>query len=282
MGTSGIYNGPKGTNPLVPDWYQEEENEGGNGGEKENDENDGKEENDENGSNNKDKLIPIGSWQGAKTQMSKYASGSSNHLGSVFKSYLKALGGGKGAAKAAISGKNSAASLGKVMNSISSRGFKETLESYKISFASKSLEEVLSNLASIIAPDGATKEEAVARKATLDSIEYFYDRIEEEGLDINSLDTVNETLLSDVMEKYFSSYIFEKMLCDLESRIENYADNSNKAIEIENQIKNYIDGTIKNELGKVKFLEMDYNSKKSKDFINKVYEDCYNVVEVSI
>ena len=27
MGTSGIYNGPKGNNPLLPEWYQEEQKE---------------------------------------------------------------------------------------------------------------------------------------------------------------------------------------------------------------------------------------------------------------
>lgn len=266
MGTSGIYNGPKGNNPLLPEWYQEEQKENVNNESEKNENPD----------------IPDGSWQSAKTQMSKYTSGSNNHLGSVFKSYLKASGGSKGAAKSAISGKNSAISLGRVINSISSRGFKETLESYKISFTSKTLDEVLSDLASVIAPDGATKEESVARKAILDSIEYFYNKIEEEGLDINSLNTVNEDLLNSVMEKYISSYIFQKMLCDLESRIENYADNSVKAVEIESEIKEYIEGTVKNELGKIKFLEMDYNSEKSKDFINKVYEDCYKVVEVSI
>ncbi len=266
MGTSGIYNGPKGNNPLLPEWYQEEQKENVNN------------ESDKNEKQN----IPNCSWQSAKTQMSKYTSGSSNHLGSVFKSYLKASGGSKGVAKSAISGKNSAISLGRVINSISSRGFKETLESYKISFASKTLDEVLSDLASVIAPDGATKEEAVARKAILDSVEYFYSKTEEEGLDINSLNTANEDLLNSVMEKYISSYIFQKMLCDLESRIENYADNSVKAVEIESEIKEYIEGTVKNELSKFDFLEMDYNSEKSKDFINKVYEDCYKVVEVSI
>lgn len=271
MGTSSMYsgysNGNSQGNPLLPNDFDENENN--------NNENDSQDNNDENaddqsqqGNKVSDKNV---SWQTAKTSMSKIASGKSN-VNKALSNYVKAHGGSKSASKAARSGIATVINIGQFINNVSSEGFRETLEKYKIDFTDKSAKDVLSELINYLAPPPITKEDSIARKALIVTMELLYELLEKENLEIDKID--NSTL-NFIVPKYIECYLYERIINDLGSRIETASLNSAQAIKIEEEIKDYINAKVDIAFKGKDFEKMSF----TKNEVESLYNQCYTIME---
>jgi hypothetical protein len=269
MGTSSIYNGPKDRNPLLPEGFEDEYN---------NPENDdvSQEKNENNG---KDEKAPVGSWQETKKVMSQYITGSTSNRGRVIRNYVKASGGSKAAAGKAVSGRNSTVRLGQFLSSIAENGIIKTLESLKIEYKGKSVEALLSEIVNVISGSSNTKEDIVAKNATIEALSYLYEYIDENGMTLESLDSINENIFNEVMSAFINNYIFERMLNDLQSRFEKYADSPQTAIDKEGELEDYIKESVELKLKDVSFNKLDYQSSSVHAVIEETYKECYEVLE---
>lgn len=265
MGTSSSHGGPKGKNPLLPKDFNDEPFDGNKVPDSDPLENQKTE-----------------AWKNAKTQVSKLISNTDRNTETALSAYVKAHGGGKGAAGAAISGKATTVNLGNFLASTSSQGFRTTLDQYQIQYENRTVQEVLSDIVNKIAPSPNTKEDAVARNALIDTMEILYDEIEDNDGNINILDNLNSEKFNELMNTYISSYIFQKFLSEMESRFEKYASNEGSALSIENEIKEYISGTVDNKLADRDFSNINFTSKTVMETINQIYEECYSVIEGAI
>lgn len=263
MGTSSIYNGPKDGNPLLPKGFEEEY---------ENDKEDLKQD---------DREVP-GLWKETKTAMSQYINGTSTDKGRVLRNHVKALGGSKAAARQAVSGKNATVRLGAILSSIASVGILNTLESLKINHVGKSIKTLLSEMVNIISSTSNTKEDIISRTATIEAMSDIYKYIEENDMEIECLDRMNEPMFNEIMCAFISNYIFEKMLNDLQSRIEKYADNSQEALLKENEFKDYIRVSVDVKIDEVEFNQLDYDSPNVNEMIGNIYMECYEMLEAYI
>jgi hypothetical protein len=268
MGTSSSYGGPKGKNPLLPNDFDDNETPSDNPAAQHIQPSEDTEK-------NPNTIL----WQNAKTQISKLIKNSNRNTISALSSYVKAHGGTNSAASSATSGRMTTVKLGRVLSSISSQGIQNTLKQFKIEFMGRSVDEVLGDLINKIAPTPNTKEDTVARNALLDALEILYEEVDENNDDINFLDNLDEEKFNAVMNKYIASYIFQRFLNDLESRFEEYAQNEGSALNIENEIKEYISGVVDNELKDQNMSLLDYTSETVMEIINKIYTDCYSVIE---
>jgi len=262
MGTSSSHGGPMGKNPLLPKDFNDEPVDG----------------------NKVPDNIPlenpkIEAWKNAKTQVSKLISNSDRSTESALSSYVKAHGGGKGAASSAISGKTTTVKLGNFLSSTSSQGVRATLDQYQIQYINRTVQEVLSDIVNKIAPSPNTKEDAVARNALIDTMEILYDEIDENDGNIEILDRLDSEKINELMNTYISSYIFQRFLSEMESRFEIYATNEGSALSIENEIKEYICGAVDNKLADRDFANIDFTSKTVLETINEIYEECYSIIE---
>lgn len=268
MGTSSSYGGPKGKNPLLPNDF---------------DDNVAPSENPDNQLTppfkKPEKSPNTDLWQNAKTQISKLIKDPNRNTKSALSSYVKAYGGASKAAMSATSGITTTAKLGGFLSNISLQGIQDTLTQYKIEFEGRSTEEVLSELINRIAPVPETKEDSIARIALLDTIEELYEEVSENDGDLEILDNLDENRFNDVMRTYISSYIFQRFLNDLESRFEKYSQNAGTALSLEKEIKDYISGVVDNKLKEQNFSNIDYSSDPVIQSINKIYADCYEVIE---
>ncbi|SDH21605.1 hypothetical protein SAMN04489735_101659 [Aneurinibacillus thermoaerophilus] len=260
MGTSSIYNGPKDRNPLLPEGFEEEYEE----------------------SLDKSAKETLGSWQETKKVVSQYINGSINNRSRILRNYVKASGGARNSANRAISGRNSNIQLGRFLSSIISEGIIKTLESLKIEYKGKSVEALLSELVNVISPNSNTKEDIVAKNATIQALSQLYEYIEENNMDINALDKMNDDIFNEVMSSFVSNYIFERMLNDLQSRFEKYAENSQVALDKEKELEEYIKESVNIKLKKVAFNKLNYNDPSIDSIIKQIYIECYEVLEVYI
>ncbi len=276
MGTSSMYggysNGNSQKNPLLPSDFDDIMDDGNNDNNEEQIDN---EQDTTQESDNKEKQQQNVNWQSAKNLMSKVASGTSKNIGGAISKYIKAYGGTKSATKNAVSGINTTYNLGTFINSASTQGLKETLYNYKIEYKNKSTSEVLFDIINYLAPKPVTKEDSIARKALILTMEKLYELIENEGLDIESIERLDINTINIIIPLNIENYIYERLINDLGSRIENKSINSVGAVKLERELKEYINSKVE-----IAFKGKDLsNSNLSKKEVDNLYNQCYAVME---
>ena len=283
MGTSSIYGGsPNGgsqINPLIPADFEDYES---NDIDDENESNEGVVENEDPANENIEDSIDRNeqdtseeysvNWTNAKSFMSKVASGKSNNIGGALSRYVKAHGGAKSASRNSVGGIRTTINLGNFVKNVSEQGLKETLDQYKIDYRDKSTKEILSELINILAPAPNTKDDAIARKSLILTMEILYDLIDNENLDIESIENLD---LNIIIPSYMETYIYQKLINDLGSRIENNSKSAADAVRLESEIREYIHSKIEI-IFKGKEIENYIFSTKE---VLKLYNQCYTVME---
>ena len=288
MGTSSIYTGPSG-NPLLPDDFDDNQNSesqhDGNSPDQENSNADGESTNDNQNNNNDENRggdqeanSSESNWSNAKNFMSRYASGASINYKRAVSSYVKAHGGSKSAAKSASSGIRSTSGFGQFLSTSSTQGIRETLSQYNIEYEGRTAKEILTEVLNRIAPVPVTKEDSVARKALLRSMEELYEKLDDENNDISTLEKIDKGLLNEMITIQVESYIYERIINDLGSRIESKSTSPADAISKEKELKEYINSKVETTLNGKDFSLIDFNNTMNKE-VESLYVQCYKVME---
>jgi len=279
-----MYTGPSG-NPLLPDDFEDtsspDSQDNDNPQESNEDNQDGNDESD-NGNdspNNQQNSNNIDSnWTTAKKNMSKYASGTSSNYKRTVSSYVKAYGGAKNAAKSASGGIKSTASFGQFLINSFNQGIRETLSQYQIEYEGRAAKDILIDIINQIAPVPVTKEDSVARKAIIKTMEVLYERIDDENKDITTLDKIDKEFLNEMIPIQIESYIYERIINDLGSRIEIKSSSPADAISKEEELKEYINSKVETTLRGIDFSQIDFNKNVNKE-VENLYNQCYKVME---
>ena len=275
MGTSSIYHGPN-KSPLLPPDFDEPNNPNP---EKENINESEKQDNSGQSDNQGNELRKEVTWTVVKSAFSKYAKGNSKNYKRLISNYVKANGGAKNAARTLKSGIQSTANLGKFINNAYSGGFGEAFREANISFEGKSAKEIINELINYLAPIPTTKEDAVARKAIITSMEWLYQRLEEEGKDIASMDKLDKETINLIIPIQIENVINERILSDMGSRFEENSSSSSDTLRKENEIKDYIVSKVEATFKNVDFTTLNFNENNISKMVENLYYKCYKVME---
>lgn len=223
MGTSNIFNGNNDRSALLPSDYEDSE----------------------------ENVISV-SWQTVKSDMSKFitSGGTKGNVRHIIKQYIKAAGGVGKMLNQSSAGLKTARSIGSMLYSINTEGIGITLEKLGIQFQGKSVSEIFSRLLDVISSGVNTKEEAAAREAAQETLVDLYEYVEKNDMNLECLNHMEPYLMDKAICKYISSYIWNMMLKDLESRFEKYMDDAEKTCQMENDFKDIISSVVKIEFEK--------------------------------
>lgn len=281
MGTSSVYGGPTNSNPkdnpLLPNDFDFGEDSNPEK-EEENPQEDVDSQSDENAQDNNEELRPrveVG-WKDAKTYMSKLASGTNKNPGRAVSNHIKAYGGSKAASKTARAGINTVIGLGNFASKAASSSFKTALEAYNIDYINKSPREVLNELTNLLAPVPITKDDSIARKALIVTLEYVYEMLDEENLDYDSID---ENSINLMIPKFIENYIYERIISDLGSRIEFNSESSQDAMNIETELKEFINAKVDIAFKGKDFTKINFNDSTTKNEVESLINQCYTLME---
>lgn len=244
MGTSSIFDGNNDRNPLIPDDYNPDSHDESNV-----------------------------SWQTLKTNMSKYVTsgGTNGSAKKLLRDYVRANGGAKQIASSSNAGLQSAHNVGSFLSDIARNGISSALTNLDIQFEGRSIHDVFSQLINYLSPASSTKEDITARVATQAALKDLYDYIEENGLDLDSLDSISQDLSDKCMKAFFTEYIWANFLKDLESRIETYMQDADSAAVHEAELKDTIKAVV----------DVEYD-KQSELFNNNIEEAVNYLMEKSL
>jgi hypothetical protein len=265
MGTSSIYNGPKDKNPLLPEGFEDEYD-----------------PNQQDNTDDDQEPSLDFPWQATKKSMSQFINGRSHNKGRIARNYVRALGGATNAAKSARAAKSSTVQLGRLLSDIINEGIEKTLSRLEVDFRGKSVESLFSELVNVIAGNSNSKEDIAAKNASMEALSELYYFLEQNEMDIRQLERMDENLIDKVMKTFVNSYLIERLLKDLQSRFEKYAEDISTAIAKENEVKEYITESVAVTLDQVRFNKLDYRNKNIDQIVEGIYKDCYEVLEAYI
>lgn len=272
MGTSSIYGGPTNSNPkdnpLLPDDFDFNEDTNQEEDDIQLEENPGNEE--------EEKQVTDVGWKDAKTYMSKLATGKYSNTRRAISNHIKAYGGSKAASKTARAGIKTTINLGSFANRAIASSFGTVLEEFKIDYFNKSPREVLNELINLIAPVPVTKDDSIARKALIVTLEYIYEMFDEENIDYDSIDKNSLNLM---VPKYIENYIYERIINDLGSRIEYNSGSSVDAINTENDLKEYINAKVDVAFRGKDFSQINFNDATTQNQVESLINQCYTLME---
>ncbi|MDH4129077.1 MAG: hypothetical protein OEV44_10010 [Spirochaetota bacterium] len=281
MGTSSMYTGPGGGNPLLPEGYSPENDVMPERDDKPTKEPEDKKKKDN--PENDERKIARQEWSKAKANFTRFAN---NAKGATAKrsvsSYVRAHGGAKRAGSTARSGKKTTTNLGNFLGSLNSIGWSQTFRDYNIDYIGKDVAEVLSLVVNKIGPEGNTKEDAYARSALINTMEVLYSKVENNETDMDKFSALDSIAYDEVMQCYIGEYIYERFIGEMASRLEMHIGNPGTAKEKEDIIKEYIKGTVELKNSDHKLNKVTYNAKNVKKIIDEIYTSCYSVLEDQI
>lgn len=256
MGTSNIFLGNNDHRSLLPDDY--------------NDQTDDRKEVEQIDSS-------AVSWKTVKADMSKYVTQKGQYSSPyhIVSQYVKASGGAKRVLSTSRAGVSAARTLVDFLSLGISNEFEITLREFGVQSVGKNIRQVYSELINVIAPSANTKEEIIARSAVQDSLSVLYEDMEKSGLEIEALEFISGDIADQMIKTFLSSYIWKKILNDLESRIEIYMQSVDDAYKREKEIKDYIMSIVIINYEKKKI----FSSKNLSEEVNNLYFNCLKALE---
>lgn len=225
-----------------------------------------------------DKIPVTGNWGSVKTRLGRIANGSKtrNYKG-IAKGYVRNLGGVKNAVKASRSGIKGAASIANFLSSIGQHGYSDTMRIFGLSECiGKTAEVVFARLSDKICPAGNTNEEAITRKAMLETLSSLYGKFVDK--DNINLDNLQKEDIEIAITDFVCNYIYHKWLYELGLAIENKRIYETDALSLEEQIKEFIFEEVRVEFKDRDILNMDFTSGNGKDLIEDIFEQSYTTL----
>lgn len=226
-----------------------------------------------------------GDWGGAKGAFTRFTNRTSGYsLRKAAKTYIKTLGGSRGATRSAGPGITAGKSLGRFLGSVSASGggpgLNRTLIQYGLSnFIGRSSEETLAKIADAIAPPGATNDEAIARDAVISTLDQLYARFLENGGDIIQLESLTPEMIKETVIDYVGIYIFKKWVYELGIAVEKNAVTEKQAIAMEQEIKDFIIAEVKRSLRDKDVRDFDLNNPANQQIIDTIFQTAYSTLE---
>lgn len=216
-------------------------------------------------------------WKDLKSALSKFLTNKSGSSKKILSNYIKCLGGNDTAISKSKAGYISGGYLIDFVNLLRELGLEKTLESYDIDFKGNSFDVILSELINKLSPESTSKEDCVARTAMTDTLSELYKYIEENNLSFEELEHIDEKMIIKLLVIFFSSYVFNKFMSDLESRFDRSKEDLSKLTVKENDIRLLIDSVVDISINKMDFSKKIDNPQ---ELAKKILKDCYGYLEV--
>ena len=280
MGTSNLYKGPKGTSLLPTDYTGEPDEQqpvvapDGESSADEQSENDEPAETETPEQEDPlQKEQPRVTWTQAKRTFSTQIGKRKPDVKWITKTYTKASGGYKHAAKTSGSSKRVARGIITFFSGMPDV-IRQRLEQIGIVFEGRSTQEIFNDIYSHLCTGASSREDALADKALSQT---FSELFESELMNEQGLDVFKPELLEFLVSHFVTNSIYYKLLNEVAFG-ELTGNKSNADIaKIEDDLKTFIDGLVS---GRVpEYLHEGITPDEVNKMVDNLYEDCYKVME---
>ena len=219
-------------------------------------------------------------WRGPKTAVGRVAGGGgSAALASAARSYVRSSGGARGAAGTAVSGRRSTSGLGSFLGSVAGGGIVQAAAALGLTnLLGRDAQFVLAAFIDLLAPAGDIREEAIARKAVIDTLSELFDRFDVEQRGIEALDNMTGDDVGSIVALSITNYVNARFQQELVNRIERGAVSERDANVFATQIREYIETNVRLDIRGVNVLLIDWNGPEGTAFVDQQYVRAYDLL----
>lgn len=219
-------------------------------------------------------------WRAAKVSLGKTVSGGSRRdYAAAASGYVRARGGSRQAARSARSGRASVVALGGFLTGVVTRGADATLRALGLgAFVGENVTVAFAAIANVLAPAGASLEEAAARVAIMDVLERFYALLEDGGL--QRLESLTQADLRQAIKDSVGAYIYHRWLQELGRQIEVKAISASHAVRLEREVQAYVRALVDLNLATLDPLNVAWDGDEGDLFVEQIYQEAYLMLEV--
>jgi len=153
------------------------------------------------------------------------------------------------------------------------------LKEYQIQTEGRKPKEILNDVINILAPVPDLNDNSVARKALVSTMSIIYEKLDDEDKDISLLDLLDFDITNMLILKYIEMFIYERLIRDMGCKIEQKAKNSDFAIKIEKELKDYIESKVSTMLKDKPLSVINSKTKNVYTLVEELYQQCYKVLE---
>lgn len=206
-------------------------------------------------------------------------SGGAGRLRTAGRRYVSAKGGARKAASSAKAGRSATARIGNFVSDIASRGFVQAVRAIGLQdTVGKKVDAVLAAVINAIAPAGTNNDDAIARRATSETLREVFEKygVQEAGLD--ALNAMTPADVTDTIELSVAGYVYQQWLFDLSQRIEQNAVSESDAVRLERDVKVYVKGLVKLKLDGKEAIQLDWKGAQGQKFVQDIYEAAYKLL----
>ena len=217
--------------------------------------------------------VPSVSWTQAKRRYTQEIGERNPDVAGIARTYTKAAGGYRRAAKTSASAKRIARDIISLFSG-TQNAIRQKFEEKGIAFEGRSSQEVFYDLYNHLRTGSALREDALADKALAQT---FSDLFESDLLTDQTLDMFTPELLEFMMIHFVTYSILYKLLNEV-SFGELTGNKTNEDIaRIEGELKTFIDGVVRGRLPE--HLHEGITPNEINTLVDELYEDCYRVME---
>lgn len=223
-------------------------------------------------------------WSSARRALSRAAStrgsGRGERIKSAARSYVRARGGSRAAASSSKSARVAVGKLSGFLAHVGRDGLQAALRFIDLgTYIGRNAEEVFAAIADAVAPAGALVEDAAVRAAITDVLGDLYERVAEANGDLGVLDSMDRSEITAAVEHSIGACIYERWVSELGRSIERGAVSEPSAIDLERGMRDYINESVKLEIGERDPLAINWGEREGKDLIERVFQDAYSFLE---
>lgn len=286
MGTSSSYGGPLGKNPLLPPWASDlpssdnaeqgsPDQDGGNGNEQTQQEQSQAVQPQRPSQIN----LPSVSWSSAKGVVSRIANGGSSSWNSAFRSYTRARGGSRTAAWSSTAGRTTTARLGSFLADVVRDGVVQAVRNVGLTdYIGRDAQALMAAFIDLLAPAGALLEEAIARKALIETVAELFDRYEVDAGGLDALEHIDAEGMRDIIILSVTNYINERFEQELVNCIERGNISEDSANQLSEQAKEFIAGVVTIDIDDIDVVAFDWAGPEGRTFVNNLYQMAYSLL----
>jgi len=220
-------------------------------------------------------------WKSARIAMTSFSRhGGAERARVAGQRYVRARGGSRAAASTASTGRSATANLGGFLSNVASSGFTEAARNLGLTLlVGQSVTSVLNAILNVLAPPGASNEEAVARRATAEVLTELFERHAVEEQAIERLNSMSANDVAAATEKSVAAYIYQRWLLELGKKIEEGAYSDREAVRMEREVKEYVRHLVTIDLQGRNILTIDWNGVDGQQFCERIFQEAYALLE---
>lgn len=189
----------------------------------------------------------------------------------IYRNYAKSYGGSKIASKKLIKDIGKLISFGKFLSDISSSKISEqTLKKYGFDFQDKNVYQIMNEMVLHFAPVGNDRDDSIIRKSFIITIESMISLslIDQESVNFDSL---SKNDFNNLMITFYENFVLLSLFNDYPEKFETL--DCTKAINLENEIRDYVHETIMKNKSKFIFSNLDFDSDEISQNLLKMCEE---------